>query len=322
MKQIKWLIVMLVVYSTLCCGIQSYAQWQFLSMVDVTFCNDTIVTKELDVVTQAWKNLPICVQFVNKTHTTITINIDFLDSLITEDKVKNRACNAADRPKVQFGNFLLPYNHTVILKPNDTVQKQYDIKYPVWFKWFSHWCLAYNVIGTEIKDTMFDIVVRAVKYADIYVWEVVPVQTLHMTKSPKLQKIEDEYTATFWISNQGNVDEKVQIITTIFNIFWYQKEITTTIIIPASSWVLLTTPSFILPIYKWIFLIKTKIIYQPHFNFDITASKNPNKAYIWGTKTSVTLQYIWSWYSLLVIGSMVMIIYVLIKKKIYSRDDN
>jgi hypothetical protein len=46
----------------------------------------------------------------------MNINIDFLDATITQDAFSNRACNAADRPKTYFGNFMLDYDKIVNIK--------------------------------------------------------------------------------------------------------------------------------------------------------------------------------------------------------------
>ena len=78
------------------------AQSYLLGMIDVKFCNYDQTNKELDLVSKAGNELPICVEFTNKSTDPITINVEFLDSVITNDSFKGRACNAADRPKTQF----------------------------------------------------------------------------------------------------------------------------------------------------------------------------------------------------------------------------
>lgn len=64
----------------------------------------------------------------------MSVNVDFLDSIITEDTFKNRGCNAADRPKVYFGNFMEAYEKTISIKAGETIQKTYTIKFPIGFK--------------------------------------------------------------------------------------------------------------------------------------------------------------------------------------------
>jgi len=79
-------------------------------MVQVGFCNNNQTNKELDLIAKAGNELPICVEFTNSSIVPITLNVEFLDSVITDDSLKGRACNASDRPKRQFGNFMLPYS--------------------------------------------------------------------------------------------------------------------------------------------------------------------------------------------------------------------
>ena len=79
-------------------------------MIEVKFCNDNTTKNEVDLTSKAGKQLSLCVEFVNKSTASVTVNVEFLDSLITADAFKNRACNAADRPKKRFGNFMLPYS--------------------------------------------------------------------------------------------------------------------------------------------------------------------------------------------------------------------
>ena len=86
------------------------AQSYLLGMIDVSFCNQEQSNNELDLITKASEVLPICVQYTNTSTVPITINTEFLDSVVTSDSKKNRACNASDRPKMQFGNFMLPYS--------------------------------------------------------------------------------------------------------------------------------------------------------------------------------------------------------------------
>jgi hypothetical protein len=122
------------------------AQSYVLGLIDVGFCNNDLTNNELDLVAKAGETLPVCVEFTNQSSAPVTINVEFLDSLITSDNLKDRACNAADRPKTQFGNYMLPYTGELILPPQQTIQKNYNIKYPVGFSGLSHGCLAYNVV--------------------------------------------------------------------------------------------------------------------------------------------------------------------------------
>lgn len=226
-KMIHYSIVACVLGIWLCISNKSFAQSYLLGMVDVHFCNYDQTNTELDLVSKAGEKLTLCVEFTNKASDPITVNTEFLDSIITSDNIKNRACNASDRPKLQFGNFLLPYTWEVTLPANTTLQKEYTMQYPIGFSWLSHGCLAYNIVWDDIKDSsMFTIRIRAIKYLDVFVSETKPIQTIRLSQSPTISKTDDEYIMSFWIQNKGNIAEKIHITSILSNIFWFQKEFT------------------------------------------------------------------------------------------------
>lgn len=81
------------------------------------FCNDNQKTNQIDTATKAGKKTPICIEFTNISDEKMTIDIEFVDAVITDDASRKRACNAPDRPKMQFANFIEDYTHTVTLQP-------------------------------------------------------------------------------------------------------------------------------------------------------------------------------------------------------------
>jgi hypothetical protein len=109
------------------------AQSYLLGMIEVNFCNYDQTSKELDITSNAGEKIPLCLEISNTSTEAISINIDFLDSIITSDNFKDRACKAADRPKTQFGNFMLPYEQEITIPAKKTIQKNFFIEYPVGF---------------------------------------------------------------------------------------------------------------------------------------------------------------------------------------------
>ena len=65
---------------------------------------------------------------------------------------------------------------------------------------------------------MFTVRVRAVKYLDILVSDGKISQVVSMSKKPTIKKLGDEYIIAMGVNNKGNVDEKVHITSTLFNI--------------------------------------------------------------------------------------------------------
>ena len=291
--------------------------------VDVNFCNYDQTNNELDLVAKAGEKLPICVEFTNKAKVPITINAEFLDSTITEDTIKNRACNAADRPKTQFANFMLPYVWEANLWAQQTIKKEYTIKYPIGFSWLSHWCLAYNIIWADIKNSnMFMIRIRSIKYLDISVSNTEPIQTVDIQQKPTIKKVWDEYSMSIWVNNKGNIDEFFYITSILSNILGYQKENILTGTIPANSWIVLTTKTFILPAYGWPFLLYNKISYAPKFNFNITDGKKKSQKYTWGIKITQKILFIWTRQSGLLLFVLLLFIIKTIHKRYKKKQEN
>ena len=295
------------------------AQSFLLGMIEVKFCNFDQTNKELDLVSQAGNTLPICVEFTNKSVTPVTLNIEFLDSVITSDNIKDRACNASDRSKTQFGNFMLPYSWAITLPAKQTIQKEYSIKHPIGFSWLSHGCLAYNLVWGDINgNDMFTIRIRSIKYVDIFVSDTQAVQMIYVSQSPILKKLKDEWVVTLWVNNRGNVDEKIHVTNVISNMFGYYKDFILDATVPANTGILLTTPSFILPAYGWPFWFTSKISYTPEFNFNITSGKHPSQIYAGGTRKIRTILFVWTRQSrttIFVLLTFVFLIYWGTKKK-------
>jgi hypothetical protein len=80
------------------------------------FCNNNQKTNEIDTIIKAGQKTPLCIQFTNTSNQKLTVNIEFVDAVVTDDAFKNRACNAPDRPKTHFANFMQEYTHTIVLQ--------------------------------------------------------------------------------------------------------------------------------------------------------------------------------------------------------------
>lgn len=271
------------------------AQSYLLGMIEVDFCNYDQTNKELDLTSKAGEKLPLCVEITNTSTEPISINIDFLDSIITSDSFKDRACNAADRPKKQFGNFMLPYEKEITIPAKETIQKNFFIQYPIGFSWLSHGCLAYHIIWWDINDgDMFTVRIRSIKYIDVLVNDTKATQAVKLSQSPTLTKIDNEYLISFWVTNEWNVPEKIHIVSILSNILGYQKEFVFDTTIAANSWIVFTTPNFILPIYGWVFQYKNTISYVPKFDFNITDGTQTSETYTGWIKKTQTLLFVWT----------------------------
>lgn len=292
-KVAKWFLIVVLSICGFLVFAKVYAQVS-LNMIEVGFCNNNQKSNELDLVTKAWKKLPICVEFTNTSTSSITINVEFLDSVITADAYKDRACNAWDRPKLQFGNHMFPYTGDLILPPQKTIQKEYIIKYPIGFSWLSHGCLAYYLVWSDVPSDMFTVRFRTVKYLDVLVSDSEAIQAISISQKPIIQKKADEYVVSLWIINNGNIDEKVHVISTLSNVLWFTQEFVFDTTLSSDTWTTFTSPSFILPIYGWPFVLSTKIFYTPQFNFNIDDTKTTSDIYVWGTKNIKNIFFVWT----------------------------
>lgn len=309
----KYITVLAITYICIYVWSVSFGQTPRLWDIEMRFCNNDQTANEVDFTTNVGKNLPICIELKNKAKKSATIGIEFVDAVITDDEFKDRACNAPDRAKPQFGNYVQTYDHNIILQWGETVKKEYIVKYPGWFEWLSHGCLLYNVINDQPEEnSMINVIVRSAKFIDVFVGKGKVSQVISMT-TPTIKKVGDEYILTLWINNKGNVDEKISITSTLSNIIGPKKEFKFDSIVPANTWIIFTTTSMVLPTFGWIFLLKSKVTYTPQFNFNITNGKKPSEMYTWGIKNIQNFLFIWTRRSGIMIFITLLILYIIIK---------
>ncbi len=324
MKSIsRYFLALILGYGILCISSISFAQTAKLWQIEMSFCNNNQRSNEIDYITKAGVNTPICIQFTNQADHQNTINVEFTDAIITDDNFKNRACNAPDRQKVHFANFINDYNHTIVLQSWQTINKDFMIRYPVGFKWLSHWCIMYNMIENDEQVSeglfsAFNVIVRSAKFIDFFVSDIQAKQSLYITQSPKIKKNWDEYQISLWITNKGNIEEKIHMVNVLSNIFGYQEDTAIDAIIPADTWMIFTSPAFILPVYGWPFRLTTKITYVPEFNFNITNGKEPSGIYDGGTKKIQTVVFVRTRQFWAAIAILLLFVYGIIRKWIFE----
>lgn len=296
MSRGKRVVIMVAIFAGLSIWSLVNAQSSSLGMIEVKFCNNAQNNSELDLVAKAWDKTSLCVEFSNTSDIPIALNVEFLDSAVTADGIRDRACNASDREKLWFGNFVLPYDWSVRIPPKKSIQKEYTITYPIGFSGLSHWCFAYYVAWWDVNDGgMFSIRVRSVKYIDVFVSDTQAVEAIHITQAPSLTQVGDEYIIQVGVENQGNVEEKLQITSVLSNIVGYQKEFVFDLVLAPATGTLLTTPSFVFPIYGGPYTFKTTVTHTPQFNFNIVDGVHPSKIYTWWSEKYAHMFFIRTW---------------------------
>lgn len=295
--------------------------WQNIPLWNIQFCNNWEITNELDLTVKAGENAPICIVFTNPTSKDITINVDFLDAIITQDQFKNRACNAPDKPKQNFGNFVTSYNKNLTITWNSSIQKIYTIKPSPWASWILHGCIAYNRVETneETGGSMLNVIVRKVKFIDIFVWAT-KVQSQIILWSAKIIKNGKTTNIKIWLKNIWNISQKATISWTISNIFWFKQILKfdkNTIDILSNEEVNIQTNNedMILPAYKWFFTVDMEITNAPIFDFNITNANIPKEIVLGGKFNISKIIFIPNIYLIWIGILLLLLILFRIKKK-------
>ena len=273
----KKLIILLSLIST----IPLIASAQNISDIQASFCNKPTQETNLDVITKANQKTDLCINFKNLSIKDINLTIDFVDGALTPQWSK--ACFSAEKPKPNFGQHILPYEKTLTLKAQQEIQKTYQIKFPLWFSWVSHWCLAYNIDNSNDIAWWIWLVFRKVHTIDILVWWS-EINSNIQTNNISLYSSWFSNRLSINITNNWNIDQTIQLSWIIWNIFWYSTNfITQEQKIKAQESLDITTKINNIPIYKWLFNIKWYISYTPIFNFDITNHNIPTEYITPGT---------------------------------------
>ncbi len=292
-----------------------------LQSVDLNFCNNWINSSELDLTAKAWDIVPICIKITNTSKTKIILNIDFLDSIITQDNDKLRACNGWDRPKQYFGNFMLDYDKTISISWNSSFQKTYNIQLPIWFKWLSHGCVAYNQMEESKKwGSMVNIVVRKVNFVDIFVWDTqiksqIQIWSIKTIKNWKITNFQ------IWLKNIWNVNQKASFSGIISSIFWFKKKLTfsqNTVKIEQNKQTTIETDNtdLVLPPYGWPFRVSFDITNKPNFDFNIKENDTvPASVILWWNFKISKIIFIVNPYFIWILVIFLILIYLAFFKK-------
>jgi hypothetical protein len=97
-------------------------------------------------------------------------------------------------------------------------------------------------------------------------------------------------------------------VSTLSNVLWFRQEFIFDTILSSDTWTTFTSPSFILPIYGWPFLLSTKILYTPQLNFNVDNGNVSSDIYAWGTKNIKNIFFVWTRQ----FGVIVVIIFLLV----------
>lgn len=283
--------------------------WQNIWDIQAKFCETYPNNNEMNIITQANQETDICLIFENQWNSQITIQTDFVDWATTNQWTK--WCMASHPlNKKNFWQFVESWNQIITFSPKEKVEKIFTIKYPIWYSWFSHWCLTYNLYDWTWKK---DMIFRKVHNIDILVWWT-EVKSKIDINYIKIEKDQVSNRLSFIISNDWNIDQTIDISWFIYNKLWYKEkfEIKETAI-KSQETLEIKSKKLNLPEYKWAFKLSAILKHKPIFNFNITNSNlktkysNPWKIIIEKTLTTISWFYTISIWIIIILSTYIII---------------
>lgn len=249
--------------------------WQNIWDIQASFCEQEANNNEMNIVAQANKETSICLMFKNDSNIDTDISIDFVDWWLNING--NKSCDENYSRNWNFGQYILDYDKIVKIPKKTEIKKEYKIKFPIWFSWVSHWCLAFHIPSENQNNNNISMIFRKVHSIDILVgW--VEVSSKIQPKSIAIFSDSSSSRLTFNIKNNWNIDQNIDISGNILNRFWYKKSfLIRDIGIKANEEKIITWERIILPEYKWLFSVKFEIANNPLLNFNTTNTNIKNE---------------------------------------------
>ena len=239
--------------------------------IDVSFCNSWIENDNyFTLVTEAGKTENVCVNIKNTSWKPVSLHIDFVDGAISDQW--NSVCFAPDYLQKEFSKYISSFETDVDLQWGETVQKEYELQYPIWFSGLSHGCISYYINSDENNDGGVSMIFRKVNRIDVLVWwtEVssrIKINNIFYTWSVDSNKL------WFNIENNGNIDQEVTITWYVNWRFKYSESFDLwSFILKAGESVLVYTNELHIPWYKGRFFAKSFISNEPSIDFSIAHS--------------------------------------------------
>lgn len=299
-KFFLWILVLFISYL-------SFAHAQSLWYIETSFCNGE-QENQMDIVAKTEQETEICVQFINHSDEDITIDINFVDWAL--DSLGQKSCGIPEDSNTRFKPFVLDYEKELTIKWHDTIKKTYKIKFPLWYTWISHWCLAYNISEKNPEWSVIHLVARKTHSIDILVWWDEVKSKISINKAYITGNI-NGYRLAFDIKNIWNIEQRINISWSLSNRFWYEYNYNIKdVLIPAQSSQILLTDDIALPSYKWVFYTRSYLDFTPIFDFDISNNMDSSEYSLpWN---AIISNVIFLWNRILVAWVIIIIVLILI----------
>ena len=107
----------------------------------IRFCNDWKIEKNMMFNVKPWENKEVCLYFKNDFDQSVVYEVEFI--WWYSDPDGSRYCLLSDEPW-DFPKFIdKKWDNKVYVKKRSTVIKKFNVKFPIWVKWWVHQCLGY-----------------------------------------------------------------------------------------------------------------------------------------------------------------------------------
>lgn len=275
---------------------------QNIGDIDVSFCNSWIENDSyFTSVTEAGKTENVCVNIKNTSQNPVSLHIDFVDGAISDQW--NSVCFAPDYLQKEFSKYISSFETDVDLQWGETVQKEYELQYPIWFSGLSHGCISYYINSDENNEGGVSMIFRKVNRIDVLVWwtEVssrIKINNIFYTWSVDSNKL------WFNIENNGNIDQEVTITWYVNWRFKYSESFDLwSFILRAGESVLVYSNELHIPWYKGRFSAKSFISNEPSIDFSIAHSNIYDNEYsVAGTVLLNVPFFLWNrWFVALIV---------------------
>lgn len=296
------------------------AMWPMISLgqniwdIDISFCNSWIENDNyFTLVTEAWKTDNLCVNIKNSSWKPVSLHIDFVDGAISDQW--NSVCFAPDHLQKEFSKYISQFDTDIELQGGESIQKNYELKYPIWFSGLSHGCISYYINWDTNSEGGVSMIFRKVNRIDVLVWWT---EVASKIKIIDVFNTWDDVSQRLWfkIENVGNIDQEVTI-TWLINWWFNYEELFDlwSFVLKAGEFVIVYTNELHLPWYRWHFYANSYISNNPSVDFSIAHSNIYSNEYsVAGTVFVQFPFFLWNWlFVALIILVVVLILAVMIR---------
>lgn len=289
--------------------------------IDVSFCNLWIENDNyFTLVTEAGKTENVCVDIKNSSWKPVSLHIDFVDWAISDQW--NSVCFAPDYPQKEFSKYISQFDTDIDLQWGESIQKNYELKYPIWFSGLSHGCISYYINSSANNEGGVSMIFRKVNRIDVLVWWT---EVASKIKIMDVFNTWDDASQRLWfkIQNNGNIDQEVTITWVISWWFKYEEFFDLwSFVLKAGESVVVYTNELHIPRYKWWFYANSYISNEPSVDFSIAHSNIYSNEYsVAGTIFVQFPFFLWNWLFialivLVLVLAIVVVIRVVVSKKL------